>query len=309
MLFDQVQRVAAMKDGSADLSVYPTYEEASDLRAAGIELRNVFSGYDEVWYFLLDPDLGHPALQDQRVRQAIALAIDVQTVTQEILLGQTKPAVNYWDNTPYTDPNLTPWPYDPARASQLLDEAGWVDSNGNGTRDQSGTELILSYATTTRPDRLAAQARFVEQLAQVGVGLDPFDYNLEYLLAGYNQNGPAATGQLDIWQYASTASFPDPDTPEWLCSQIPAFGNPEGQNWTRVCDEELDRLFQEQSTQVDFAQRQATFHQISRIIYEKVYMLGIWQDPDLWGLGARLQNVRLSGASPFFSIMEWDLAP
>jgi peptide/nickel transport system substrate-binding protein len=253
--------------------------------------------------------LGHPALQDVRVRQAIALAVDQASVTQEILLGQTQPAVSYWDNTPYSDPSLTPWPYDPARANQLLDEAGWIDTNGNGIRDQFGTELILSHATTPRTDRQAAQARFAEQLAQVGIQLDLYSYSLEYLLSGYNQNGPAATGQLDIWQYASVTSFPDPDTPEWLCSEFPAFGNPDGQNWSRVCDEELDSLFKQQIAQVDLAQRQATFQQISRIIYEKVYMLGIWQDPDLWGLGARLQNVRLSGATPFFSIREWDLTP
>jgi peptide/nickel transport system substrate-binding protein len=309
MVFDEANKVAVLKDGSADLGVYLEYETVPELQAAGVNIKNVFSGFTETWYFYLDPSQGHPALQDVRVRQAIALAIDPATITQELLLGQTQPAVNYWDNTPYNNPNLTPWPYDPARANQLLDEAGWVDSNGNGIRDLSGYELILTHGTTTRQVRLDSQARFIEQLAQVGIQVEPHDYVLETLLSGYNQGGPAVTGQLDIWQYASVTSFPDPDTPEWLCSQIPAFGNPDGENWTRVCNEELDRLFQEQIALVDTAQRQAHFHQISRIIYDNVYMLGIWQDPDLWAVGSRLQNVRLSGATPFFNIHEWDIIP
>jgi peptide/nickel transport system substrate-binding protein len=307
VVFDEATQVTMLKNGSADLGVYLPYATVPELQSAGVEVRNVFSGFNEIWYFFQDPNQAHPALLDQRVRQAIALAIDKETITREVLLSQTKPAVNYWDNTPYTDPSLSPWPYDPARANQLLDEAGWIDSNGNGTRDQAGFELVLSYGTTDRPDRLEAQQRFIAQLAQVGIGIEPHDYPLETLLLGYNQGGPAVNGQLDIWQYASVTSFPDPDTPEWLCSQIPAFGNPDGENWTRVCDPELDRLFQEQITQVDLAQRQATFQQISRIIYDQVYMLGIWQDPDLWGLSSSLQNVRISGVTPFFNIREWEL--
>jgi hypothetical protein len=39
-----------------------------------------------------------------------------------------------------------------------------------------------------------------------------------------------------------------------------------------------------------------------------VYWLGIWRDPDLWALSGRLENVKLSGATPFFNITEWDLS-
>jgi peptide/nickel transport system substrate-binding protein len=44
--------------------------------------------------------------------------------------------------------------YDPALATQLLDEAGWVDTNENGTRDKDGVELILRWFTTDRQIRM-----------------------------------------------------------------------------------------------------------------------------------------------------------
>jgi ABC-type transport system substrate-binding protein len=110
-----------------------------------------------------------------------------------------------------------------------------------------------------------------------------------------------------MFEYSTVASFPDPDTYDFLCSEIPTDESPSGVNWTGYCDPDLDQLFQLQSTQVDFKARQETFWKISKLIYDKVYFFGLWQDPDLWGISGRLTGVKLSGATPFFNIMEWDL--
>jgi ABC-type transport system substrate-binding protein len=75
-----------------------------------------------------------------------------------------------------------------------------------------------------------------------------------------------------------------------------------------VCDPELHELFAKQRTQVDPAERQATFRQITKIIFDQVYWLGIWQDPDIWAVGPRLKNVKISGATPFFNVIEWELS-
>jgi hypothetical protein len=45
------------------------------------------------------------------------------------------------------------------------------------------------------------------------------------------------------------------------------------------------------------------------ISFEEAYWVGLWQDPDLFGISERLQNVKISGATPFFNIYEWDLIP
>jgi len=256
---------------------------------------------------MLDPKTGHPALQDSKVRQAIALAFDREALVKDLLLGATAPAATYWDNTPYNDPSLKPWPFDPEKAKQLLDEAGWKDSNGDGVRDKNGVELVLKYGTTTREIRKDTQAVAQQQLADVGVKLDLLNYESDTFFGGYAEGGPAATGQLDIFQYSTAAFFPDPDTAEWLCSSIPTDATPDGTNWMRLCDKDLDALFQKQATQVDAAERQKTFHEITKLIFDKVYFLGLWQDPDIWGVSDRLQNVKFSGTTPFFNITEWDL--
>ncbi len=306
---DDASQIAALKTGDGDLGTFFAYSDVPDLEAAGIEIIKVFSGYNEVMYFLLHPDKAHPALLELNVRKAIALATDRFSLSTDLLLGLTQPAATEWDNTPYVDPSIEPWPYDPEEAKRLLDEVGWVDSDNDGVRDKEGIPLELSYGTTTRQVRVDTQAVFQQQLAEVGIKVVLNNYDSDIYFSGYGEGGPAAIGDLDLFEYSTTTNFPDPDTADWLCKEIPSDESPAGVNWQGTCDEELDALFQLQATQVDFAERQQTFYKISKLIFEKVYLLGIWQDPDLFGISGRLQNVTLSGATPFFSIAEWDLVP
>lgn len=299
----------ALKSGEGHLGALLSNSEAASLNAAGLKIVNVFSGYNEGWFFLVDPVQGHPALQDQRVRQAIAMGLDRAAILSQ-LLSLSQPALSYWDSTPYIDPSVQAWPYDPERARQLLDEAGWADSNGDGVRDQDGTELTLSYGLPVNDVRQQVQALAQQQLAAIGVKLETSTYDTDTFFAGYTLGGPTATGQLDIFEYSTgPANFPDPDTPDFLCSEVPSDENLQGVNWSGVCDQELDQLLQAQLTQIDFQARQQTFRQISKLIYERVYFLGLWQDADQWAISSRLQNVRLSGVTPLFNIMEWDLIP
>jgi len=182
-----------------------------------------------------------------------------------------------------------------------------VDSNGDGVRDKDGVELVLKYGTTTREIRMDTQAVLQQQLAEVGIKVELLNFESDIYFGGYADGGPAATGQLDIFEYSNSPQFPDPDTAEWLCSELPTDEYPDGTNWSLYCDEELDALFQKQATQVDFAEREATFHQITKMIFDKVYWLGLWQDPDIWAVNSRLKNVKFSGTTPFFNIIEWDI--
>jgi len=304
---DDASQVAALKTGDGDLGTFISYADIPTVKDAGVQIFTVFSGYNEGWYMYLDPEKGHPALQDINVRKALAMAFNRQKINDDLLLGLTKPAVTYWDNTPYADPSLTAYPFDPEQAKKLLDDAGWVDSNGDGVRDKDGVDLELTYGTTTREIRQDTQAVAQQQLADVGVKLDLSNYDSDIFFSGYAEGGPAATGQLDIMEWSDTTQFPDPEVAYWLCSEIPSADSPSGTNWQAICDPELDQLFQQEAKQVDFAARQQTFYKISKMIYDKVYWLGLWQDPDIWAVGSRLQNVKLSGATPFFNIAEWDL--
>jgi peptide/nickel transport system substrate-binding protein len=98
-----------------------------------------FSGYNEGLYFNMG-DKANPATKDVNVRQAIAYAIDRESIVKDLLLGKTAVAATYWDNSPYVDPSLKPYPYDPEKAKALLDAAGWKPG-ADGTREKDGVIL------------------------------------------------------------------------------------------------------------------------------------------------------------------------
>ena len=305
---DDASQVAALIAGDGDLGTFIAYSDVPKLEDAGVSIMVQPSGYNEGWFFLINDEIGNPAMTDVNVRKAIAMSVDREAINRDLLLGLTNVPASFWDSLPYyNDPPLTNYPYDPEAAKNLLDEAGWVDSNGDGTRDKDGVELELTYGTTIREIRQDTQAVVQQQLAQVGIKVDIQSYDSDLYFSGYGE-GPAANGEIDIMEWSDGPyGFPDPDIYYWLCSEIPSDDYPAGGNWFFMCDEELDALIQLQSTQVDAAERQKTISQINQIFFDKVYWLGLWQDPDVWAVGARLTGVKFSGVTPLFNITEWDL--
>ncbi len=301
---DDASQVAALKAGDADLGIFIAYPDIPALEEAGVKIVSVNSGYSEGLYFNLG-DKGHPALKDVKVRQALAYAIDRDKIANDLLLGKTKPGATLWDNMPYVDPSLKPYPYDPSKAKQLLDEAGWTVGS-DGIREKDGVKLDLRYGTTTRDVRQSAQAIIQQELEGVGIKVELLNYDSDIFFASYADNGPTYSGALDIYEWSDVpTAFPDPDIAYWLCSEIPSDQNPQGVNAQFICDPTLDQLFKLQATQVDFNARVNTFHQITKLMFDQVYWLSLWLDPDIWALSARLEGVKLSGSTPFYNIGEW----
>ena len=111
------------------------------------------SGTSEV-YALVPDTMWHPELKKQKVREAVNLAIDCQTITDALLDG-----IPCWGNISpsgtvgLTERNSAPYPYDPDRARELLEEAGYDPANeitlytrsGRCCRDPEFQEAVLNY--------------------------------------------------------------------------------------------------------------------------------------------------------------------
>jgi peptide/nickel transport system substrate-binding protein len=303
---DDASQVATLKAGDGDLGIFIAYPDIPPLEKAGVKIVSVNSGYSEGWFFNMGPK-GNPALKDTRVRQALAYAINRDKISKDLLIGKTVPGASLWDKMPYVDPSLKPYPYDPAKANQLLDQAGWKTGT-DGIRAKDGVKLDLRYGTTTKEVRQSAQAIIQQMLAGVGVKVELLNYASDTFFASYADKGPTYSGDLDIYEWSDVpTAFPDPDIAYWLCSEIPSDQNPQGLNAEFLCDKKLDSLFQLQTTQVDFNQRVATFHQITKLMHDQVYWLSLWLDPDIWALSNRLDGVKLSGSTPFYNVGEWNV--
>lgn len=293
--------------GDAQLGTFLPFSDVPDLEAAGFKVEVIDAGYNEGMFFNVGPG-ANPAMTDIRVRQALALGFDRYSVVNDLLVGATVPAASPWQNTPYQSPNLEPVAFDSAAASALLEEAGYVDTDGDGIREKDGTPLSLRFVTSTRQIRRDIQALAQQQWGEIGIDVLLENYESDIFFNGYADGGPIASGEYDIAQWSSSpATFPDPDSQRFECDQIPTAENPVGDNWSYHCNEALDALFKEQRITTDYDARVALWHQITEMLYNDTIWVGVWFDADVWWSGAGLVATNINGVSPFNDIVNWDL--
>jgi peptide/nickel transport system substrate-binding protein len=304
---DDASQTAALVAGDADLGTFPPLADVPVLEAAGVDIFVRNGGYSEGWFFNMR-DMASPGALDLKVRQAVAMALDREAIAEDLLLGLAPVAETYWDALPtYVSPDVEPWAYDPEGAKALLEEAGWTDRDGDGIReDTGGNKLTLSHGTTIREIRQDIQAVTQQMLREVGIDLQINSWDADFFFASYADGSPAALGEVDVMEWSDCTNFPDPDYYYWLCSELPDDENPWGANYF-ICDEYLDELFQRQLVTLDAQERTEIFYEISKYMHDQVYWLGLYVDADYWMIGERLTGVQLSGVTPFFNIMEWDI--
>lgn len=89
-----------------------------------------------------------PVTSDPAVRKAIAMGIDKEGFVETLLGGNGYPAAGvYPDNVSFGGDVVSAESYDPEGAKQVLEEAGWVDTDGDGVREKDGTPLVLRWLT------------------------------------------------------------------------------------------------------------------------------------------------------------------
>jgi peptide/nickel transport system substrate-binding protein len=301
--------VASLVSGDTDVGTFLAYGDTEALEESGnVNIVLVPSSYNEGWFFNVDPATAHPAMTDINVRKALSMAVDRDKINTDLNRGLTFTPGSYWQDTPYMRPDAASPSYDPEMAAQLLDEAGWVDSDGDGVRDKDGVKLELRFVTNQRQIRVDVQVIAQQALANIGVALTLENYPTEVFFASYADDGPTARGRYDIQEFSSSTAFPDPDVARFLCSEIASDAKPEGSNDQGYCNPQLDELLIEQSQTVDFDSRVALFHQIDQIITDDVIWVGVWYDPDLWAISNKYENTRVSGADPLWNIANWAIA-
>jgi peptide/nickel transport system substrate-binding protein len=213
-----------------------------------------------------DPSCPHPVLGDVRVRQAVELAIDKQTIVDQLLAGKTSVAASAIPVGAYAA-QASSAEHNPARARQLLEEAGW-SIGPDGIRVKDGNRASLSYATTTG-NRLREQTQQLiqEQLRAVGIELRIENLLPPILLGSWQDGAPRARGNFDILMYTITLGE---DPYEGLynlfhSSSVPTERARGGQNYHRILDPELDKALETAGSAVDETVRKAAFAAVARL--------------------------------------------
>ena len=217
-----------------------------------------------------DPACPHPVLADARVRQAIELGIDKQSLVDQLLLGKARVATS--SIVGFFDPELPPSEYNPEKARQMLDAAGWqAGTDGIRSKDRVSAHIAIS-STTGDAIREQSEQLIQEEMKVIGIELEVKNASSPVLLGTWGGNGLAARGGHDIGMWA-TSFNPDPQSglTAYMSDQIPSDRSPSGGNWWRLQDPELDKMIADAGTILDDQARKPAYKAIAdRMNVDKV---------------------------------------
>jgi peptide/nickel transport system substrate-binding protein len=225
---------------------------------------------------------GHPALQDVDVRHAIYYAIDREAMFQRVSLGFGAVGTTM---SPSADPSWIPdlgdenFTYDPDRANQILDDAGYADTDDDGVREMPDGSRPLEFRYVERSESADAPAirQFITSwLADIGIATTVEVMDDTQL---YEAN---ISGNYDMFVWGWTPYVdPDPMLSYFTCAEVNTTPDGDGANDANWCDPAYDELYEQQKIELDPERRREIVHEMLRFFNANATYLVLSLDADL----------------------------
>ncbi|MBK9209350.1 MAG: ABC transporter substrate-binding protein [Anaerolineales bacterium] len=209
---------------------------------------------------------GHPALRDRNVRLAMSHATDKQKLIDVVLLGLGTPGLTLipdglgvW----YND-SLKDYEFDVAQANQILDDAGYLDTDGDKIRELPDGSRPLTFRLNWPSDSISAPRTaelLSEMWGEIGITLEMQAVDPDALTS---QCCPAFDFDIMLWGWAS-----DPD-PSALLYVYTSEAIPTGSSETGYSNPVYDDLYAKQQIELDFEARKAIVWEMQKIVHEDV---------------------------------------
>jgi len=249
-------------------------------------------GYSQIRW-----NLRRPLFTEREVRRALTMAIDRELIMDVVYRGFGRPAVgpvlsNMWAfNT-----DLESLPYDPNRARELLAEAGWNDSDGDGLLDRDGSDFTFEILANSENELRQDICLLVERnLEQIGIRAVPRFVEWGTLLALESR------GEFD----AIVSRWIEPtliDLEElW---HTPPEGVPT-LNSGGYSNPEVDRLLGETAKASSFADQKPLFDRIQELIVDDQPYTFLVETTRLLGVSSRVRGAEFNSATPYFNLEDW----
>ena len=241
------------------MSLDPT--QFSRIVPARAKLKETLNLYKELGnsYTYMGFNLKHKPFDDVRVRQAINYAINKQEIIDGVYLGLgINIASPYKPGTRWSNPDLQPYAYNPAKAKALLKEAGFV-VNSNGILERDGKPLRFEIVTNQNKEREKSAILIQRRLKDVGIEVKIRAIEWASFISRFIK-----TGDFDVVVLGWSLGL-DPDQYSiWHSSQqggdkfnFIGYGNPI-----------VDKLLEQGRTELDPAKRQIIYHQFAKVLHE-----------------------------------------
>jgi peptide/nickel transport system substrate-binding protein len=275
-------------------------------------------------HFAVDASLGdkrstaeagpHPALSDPAVRKALSMAIDRGAIVETGYGVAGKPTCNIIPGpeiyvSTANDSCLTP---DVDGANKLLDSAGWA-RGPDGVRARNGVKLNFVFQSSTNSVRQATQTLLKDMWSQIGVAVELRNISASVFFGG-DPSSPDTFQKFyaDLQMYTNFFDGTDPEAylSEWLCNKIPSPKNGwQGQNLSRYCDADYDKLIAELSRTQALPDRAIVVKKLNdKLVADGVVIPLVYRGATS-AFSKRLAGVRMSGwDSELWNVADWSLA-
>jgi peptide/nickel transport system substrate-binding protein len=240
----------------------------------------------------------HPFLTDLKVRQALNLAIDRETIATQ-LYGKTGKAVANVLLSPelYNSPN-TRYEFNLAKAAKLLDEAGWKDTNNNGIRDKNGVEMKILFQSSVNPARQKTQELIGQSLTKLGVGIELKSIDSSIMFSSDPGNTDTIAHFSADWQMFTTGNVsPDPQIymKVYTCKERSTpENNWSGNNYSRYCNPQYDALWEQARKEIDPQKRAQLFIQMNDLLVNDVAVIPIVHRAEVMATSNQLTGLDLT---------------
>jgi peptide/nickel transport system substrate-binding protein len=254
----------------------PSIENDANIQA----IRYVSRAY---WFYATQ--LGHKVLAEKPVRQALRWAIDAERIKKVAFLDKGEVATTHlpaWNWGSDKNPTIK-YAYDPNKAKQMLDAAGWK-VGASGVREKDGTPMKFSISVGTGSTEAGLIAQILqEQWKAVGADIEIRQRAAQQLVADVVQKH-----DFEVW-VANVSQSQDPD----FMSQFYLSGNakPGGINFTDYKNPQIDKLFDDARATADIAKRKELYKQIQGILLDDLPLASLVLPVDTMAVQKRVQDV------------------
>ena len=253
-------------------------------------------------YGLVFLNLERPVFQEREVRQALLWATDRQKIVDQVLDGQA--LVAHGPVMPFSwayAPDALRYSYAPAKAIELLEEAGWSDQDGDGVREKGELQLQFALLTNDDPTRVKVINELTRQWSQIGVRAVPQTAGVAGVVRDFLVPRDYDAIFYD-WQQLPT----DPDPyPQWHSTQNRGVG----QNFSGYSSEQADLIMEEARRTTDADRRGKLYRDLQRILAEDVPSLPLYHPVYDYAVDEKVHDVLVGPMhdSPdrFRTVTEW----
>ncbi|MFB5760463.1 ABC transporter substrate-binding protein [Paenibacillus medicaginis] len=272
-----------LETGEQDYASFPaTTDNIEKLKNLGFVNLTPYTASN---YGYLRLNFEHEAIQDKKVRQALTYGLDRQTIYVDSNQGAATVA-----NIPtspiswtYTEEGINPYQYDPEKANQLLDEAGWT-MGADGIREKDGKPLTIHFIGSKKQATDIFIAVASENYKAIGVKFEPEQF------ADFNsQLAKLESGDYDMAAF-STSLMTDPadGVRDFVSGEISGYDNPE-----------VKKLYEQGLATSDMEERKKIYHELYKVVNDDLPYIFTSNNKMVVATNGRLEGLVIN---PFWGI-------